>query len=142
MMKQKTVLAGLIALALSTSSLSAFDLRSNMMMLNAELNEVQQGFMTSNEAGVADAIERFAKDANDLLGSQEKFAAMLPKGKENRAKEAVNSAKVIAHNVQIIQDSIANKHQRSEKVRREEAQRAYTYIEHACFNCHNIVRDN
>jgi len=25
--------------------------------------------------------------------------------------------------------------------RREESQRAFTYIEHACFRCHNIVRD-
>ena len=111
-------------------------------MLNAELNEVQQGFITSNEAGVADAIKRFSKDAEHLLGNKEHIAAMLPKGKENKANEAVNSARIIAHNVQIIEDAIVNKYKQSEKVRREEAQRAYTYIEHACFNCHNIVRDN
>ncbi len=141
-MKKRALTAGLIALALSTTSLSAFDLKSNMLMLNAELNEVQQGFMTSNEAGVSDAIKRFAKDAKDLLGNKDKIASMLPKGKEHKANEAVNSARIIAHNVQIIQDAIANKHKQSERVRREEAQRAYTYIEHACFNCHNIVRDN
>ncbi len=141
-MKKRTLLTGLIALALSTTTLSAFDLKSNMLMLNAELNEVQQGFITSNEAGVSDAIKRFAKNANDLLGNKDKIAAMLPKGKEHKATEAVNSARIIAHNVQIIEDAISNKHNLSERVRREEAQRAYTYIEHACFNCHNIVRDN
>jgi len=141
-MKKRTLLTGLIALALSTSTLSAFDLKSNMLMLNAELNEVQQGFMTSNQEGVSNAIKRFAKNAQDLLGNKDKFASMLPKGKEHRATEALNSARIISHNVQIIEDAIANKHNVSERKRREESQRAYTYIEHACFNCHNIVRDN
>ena len=112
-----------------------------MLLLNAELNEVQQGFITSNKEGVSDAIKRFAKDAKELLGNKEKIAAMLPKGKKHKANEALNSARIIAHNVQIIEDAIANKYNQSERVQREEAQRAYTYIEHACFNCHNIVRD-
>jgi len=70
-----------------------------------------------------------------------KFKAMLPKDKQSRANEAVMAANIIEHNVQIILDATANKYKQSGKVRREEAQRAYTYIEHACFRCHNIVRD-
>jgi len=112
-----------------------------MLLLNTQLREVQQGFMTSDKEGIKVSIERFAKHANDLLGDKEKFGEMLPKNKKYKANEAVMSAQIIAHNVQIILDAIANKYNQSGKTRREESQRAYTYIEHACFRCHNIVRD-
>jgi hypothetical protein len=112
-----------------------------MQMLNTDLQVVQQGFITSNKKGVADAIERLAKHTQELLGNKEKFEKMLPKNKKAKANEAVMSAQIIAHNVQIIRDAIVNKYNQSETIRREEAQRAYTYIEHACFRCHNLVRD-
>jgi len=121
--------------------LVAYDLKTNMQMLNTDLQVVQQGFITSNKKGVADAIERLAKHTQELLGNKEKFEKMLPKNKKEKANEAVMSAQIIAHNIQIIRDAIVNKYNQSETIRREEAQRAYTYIEHACFRCHNIVRD-
>lgn len=123
------------------TSLHAYDLKSNMLLLNAELSEVQRGFITSDQDGVEKSIKSFAKHVQELLGSKEKFAAMLPKNKQHKANEAVMSAQIINYNVQIILDAIENKHNQSGIVRREEAQRAYTYIEHACFRCHNIVRD-
>ena len=138
-MSKKTVIIGLIALAFT--SLSAYDLKSNMLLLNAELSEVQRAFISSDQDGVQNSIKRFAKHAQELLGNKEKFAAMLPKGKKHKANEAVMSAQIISHNVRIILDAINNKYNQSGKVRREESQRAYTYIEHACFRCHNIVRD-
>ena len=138
---KKVLVTSVVTLALSVSSLSAYELKSNMQQLNAELREVQQGFISSDKKGVKDAIERFAKTAQELLGNKEKFGDMLPKDKKHKANEAVMSAQIIAHNVQIIRDAIDNKYNRSETIRRENSQRAYTYIEHACFRCHNIVRD-
>ncbi|WP_373036484.1 hypothetical protein [Sulfurimonas sp.] len=138
---KKILLTSVVALALSVTSVSAYELKSNMQLLNAELREVQQGFITSDKDGVKSAIERFAKHANELLGNKEKFEKMLPANKKHKSNEAVMSAQIIAHNVQIILDAVENKYNQSGKLRREESQRAYTYIEHACFRCHNIVRD-
>jgi cytochrome c556 len=136
----KSIIAVGLATLLS-SSLSAYDLKSNMLLLNAELSEVQRAFIASDQSGVEQSVKRFAQHAQDLLGNKEKFSAMLPEKKKNKANEAVMSAQIISHNVQIILDAIENKYNQSGQVRREEAQRAYTYIEHACFRCHNIVRD-
>ena len=138
---KKVLLTSLVTLLVSGASLGAYDLKVNMQLLNADLNIVKEGFMTSDKEGVAVAIERLAKHTEALLGNQEKFAQMLPEKKKGKAKEAKMSAQIIAHNIQIIRDAIANKFSQSETIRREEAQRAYTYIEHACFRCHNIVRD-
>ena len=139
-MIRKLLLSTLATFALS-SSLSAYDLKSNMLLLEAELSEVQRGFITSDMKGVDESIKRFAKHAKELLGNKKKFKEMLPKDKKSKASEAVMAAQIIDHNVKIILDEISNKHNHSGKRRREEAQRAYTYIEHACFRCHNIVRD-
>ena len=138
---KKVLITGLVTLVLSGISLNAYDLKVNMQLLNADLNIVKEGFMTSDKEGVAVAIERLEKHTQELLGNQEKFAKMLPEKKKGKAKEAVMSAQIIAHNIQIIRDAISNKFHQSGIIRREEAQRAYTYIEHACFRCHNIVRD-
>ncbi|PHS59057.1 MAG: hypothetical protein COB17_00525 [Sulfurimonas sp.] len=140
-MLNKILFSSFFSLILFFTSLSAYDLKSNMLLLNAELSEVQRAFITSNQQGVINSIKRFASHAKELLGNKEKFKAMLPKDKQSRANEAVMAANIIEHNVQIILDATANKYKQSGKVRREEAQRAYTYIEHACFRCHNIVRD-
>lgn len=50
-MRKKLLIIGLLALTVVTSSLSAkeFDLRSNMIKLNSELNDLQRAFMTSNK---------------------------------------------------------------------------------------------
>jgi len=138
---KKVLLTSLVTLVLSGASLNAYDLKVNMQLLNSDLNIVKEGFMTSDKEGVGVAIERLAKHTEELLGNQEKFAKMLPEKKKGKAREAKMSAQIIAHNIQIIRDAIANKFKQSETIRREEAQRAYTYIEHACFRCHNIVRD-
>jgi len=138
---KKVLLAALVVFGLSGNSLSAYDLKTNMQLLNADLGAVRNGFITSDMLGVKSSIERFAKHADELLGNKDKFKEMLPKDKKHKANEAVMSAQIISHNVQIILDAISNKYNQSGKVRREESQRAYTYIEHACFRCHNIVRD-
>ena len=138
---KKIVLTGLITLGFFSTSVSAYDLKVNMQLLGAEMAVLQQGFINSDMQGVKAAVEKLAKHSQELLGNQKKFKEMLPKNKKNKASEAVMSAQIIAHNVQIIEDAIANKLNQSGLIRREESQRAYTYIEHACFRCHNIVRD-
>lgn len=138
-MFKKRVLISLVPLLFT--SLAAYDLKSNMLLLNEELREVQRGFISSDQSGVEKSIKRFAQHSQELLGNKEKFSEMLPANKKHKAGEAVMSAQIISHNVQIILDAIENKRNQSGIVRREEAQRAYTYIEHACFRCHNLVRD-
>jgi len=140
-MMKKTVLTGLVTLGLFTTSVSAYDLKVNMQLLGAEMAVLQQGFMNSDMQGVKVAVEKLAKHSEELLGNQKKFKEMLPENKKNKSSEAVMSAQIIAHNVQIIRDQIENKLNQSGTTRREESQRAYTYIEHACFRCHNLVRD-
>jgi LAS superfamily LD-carboxypeptidase LdcB len=138
---KKILKRGFLTIVLLSTFLFSYDLKTNMQLLNSDLKVVQQGFITSDKEGVASAIDRLAKHTQELLGNKEKFREMLPKNKKSKANEAVMSAQIIAHNVQIIRDAIANKFNQSGTIRREEAQRAYTYIEHACFRCHNIVRD-
>ena len=128
-------------MAFLSTSLFAYDLKSNMQLLNSELGEVHNGFITSDKEKVKSAINNFAKHSQELLGNKDKFSEMLPENKKHKAGEAVMSAQIIAHNVQIILDAIDNKYNQPGLVRREESQRAYTYIEHACFRCHNILRD-
>jgi hypothetical protein len=139
MLKKTAAVSSLLILLFTP--LNAYDLKSNMVQLGAELAEVQKSFIASDQKGVEVSIKRFSQHAQDLLGNKENFSAMLPKDKKHKANEAVMSAQIISHNVQIILDAIENKYNQSGIVRREESQRAYTYIEHACFRCHNIVRD-
>jgi len=141
-MAKKLLLTILTSLTLFGTSLFAYDLKSNMLLLEAELGEVQRTFVRSDMGGVQESITRFAAHAQELFGNKEQFRAMLPKEKKSRVSEAVMAAQIIKHNVAIILGEIENKHNHSGTRRREEAQRAYTYIEHACFRCHNIVRDN
>lgn len=122
-------------------SLEAYDLKSNMQLLNAELSEVQRGFITSDQDLVESSIKKFSQHVQELLGDKKKFEEMLPNNKKHKANEAVMSANIINHNVDIILGAIENKHNQNGLARREESQRAYTYIEHACFRCHNLVRD-
>jgi len=141
-MLKKAILTSFITLVLSFTSVHAYDLKSNMLLLEAELSEVQRNFIISDMKGVQESVTRFDTHAQELFGNKEQFAAMLPKEKKSKVTEAVMAAQIIKHNVEIIVGEIKNIHNHSGKRRREEAQRAYTYIEHACFRCHNIVRDN
>lgn len=138
----KKLLISLLATVALSSSLSAYDLKSNMLLLESELAEIQRTFIRSDMKGIQTAVLRFDKHAQELFGNKEQFRAMLPREKKSKVSEAVMAAQIIKHNVGIILGEIENKHNHSGARRREEAQRAYTYIEHACFRCHNIVRDN
>jgi hypothetical protein len=145
-MKKNFLFAGLLVLSLFVPSFSAneFDLRTNMLKLNSELNNLQRAFMTNNEEAVEVSLDRLADDAQDLLGSKEKMLGALPKDMKKRKHKvnvALKSAREIATNVKIIKQALLDNSKISPLKRQVKAQKAYTNIVHACFKCHNLVRD-
>ncbi|MBU1658491.1 hypothetical protein KKG72_05480 [bacterium] len=145
-MNTKILACGFLAFALSISSLSAgeFDLRTNMFKLNAELNELQRGFISSDKKSISIILDSFAKDAEDLLSNKESMMNMLPKdmdSKKHKVNIAAESARKIKVEVQTIREAIENKNNLSVKKRQIIAQEAYLNIIGACFHCHNLVRD-
>lgn len=145
-MTNRLLITGLLALTVVTSSLSAtdFDLRSNMIKLNSELNDLQRAFMTSDKKAVVVALDRLSKDANDLLGNKEKMLEALPNDMDKRKHKvnvAIQNARSIEVNANTIREAIAAKDKLSVLKRQAIAQKAYTNILNSCFECHNLVRD-
>lgn len=71
MKKRILISAMVIATALTTSlSASEYDLRANMLKLNAELSEVQRGIMNSDKLVTTTALESFSEDVSDLLSDE------------------------------------------------------------------------
>lgn len=144
-MKKRILVSGLIALCLGLTSLSAgeYDLRSNMMKLNSELNNLQRGFIAGDDMAVAIYVDSFGKSADALLSNRDNMIDMLPKdmkNKKHKVNVAVDAARKIEHNVKTIKELLANKGE-SERRRHAKAQEAYLNIVNACFKCHNLVRD-
>jgi NTP pyrophosphatase (non-canonical NTP hydrolase) len=137
------MLAAAIALSATLCAAEeAFDLKINMLKLNAEVGEAREAMIRNEKEAALDAFRRLKADANELLSNKSKIESLLPAEKRNKADVAVESARKIAKNVEIIEDAFgANKRNVSPLKRQATAQRAYTSIEVACFHCHNLVRD-
>lgn len=145
-MKKSILTTGLLVLVLGASSLSAnkFDLRTNMLKLNSELNEIQRGFVVGDKQAIQASLDTFAKNSEDLLGHKEEMMKKLPadmKNKKHKVTISLDSARKIRHNVKNIKEALANKEGLSDKKLRAKAQAAYLNIVDACFACHNLVRD-
>ena len=84
---KKIILTSLVILGMTVTSVSAYDLKTNMQLLGAEMAVLQHGFMYSDMKGVRDAVEELSKHSNELLGNKEKFKEMLPKSKKHKANE-------------------------------------------------------
>ena len=90
MKKRILISAMVIATALTTSlSASEYDLRANMLKLNAELSEVQRGIMNSDKLVTTTALESFSEDVSDLLSDEgmsfkKKIYNMFPKEMKNK----------------------------------------------------------
>ena len=146
-MQKSIIVTSIFAILLGSTSLMAqenFDLKSNMMKLNAELNELQRGLIKGDEKRVNIALERFSKDSDDLLGDRENMLKMLPadlKKRKHKANLAVDSARKIKVNVEYIREALENKEGCSIRKRQAKAQEAYLNIVNACFKCHNLARD-
>ena len=141
-MRVKTVLSALVISAAALAAEEAFDLKINMLKLNAEVGEAREAMIRNEKEAALDALRRLKADANDLLSNKSKIESLLPADKKNKADIAVESARKIAQNVDIIEDAFGeNRRNLSPLKRQATAQRAYTSIEVACFHCHNLVRD-
>jgi len=58
---KKILLTTLVTLGLTTSWVSAYDLKINMQLLGAEMAVLQNGFMYSDMEGVRVAVEKLLK---------------------------------------------------------------------------------
>lgn len=142
MMRMSLLFAVLAFFAVICSAEDAFNLKFNMLKLNAELGEVREKMIRNDREGTLDSLGRLKKDVNDLLSNRGKIEALLPAAKRDKADVAVEAAGRIAENIEIIEDAFgANKRSMSALKVQAIAQRAYTSIEIACFHCHNLVRD-
>ncbi len=145
-MKKNIIITGFLALALSTASLSAndFDLRTNMLKLNSELNEIQRGFINGDKQAIEASLDTFEKNSEDLLGHKEIMMKKLPadmKNKRHKVTVSLESARKIQYSVKTIRETLANKDGLINKKSRAKAQDAYLAIVDSCFACHNLVRD-
>ena len=145
-MKRNILVAGLLALALGAVSINASDLnlRSNMLKLNAELNEVQRGFINGDIVQINSALDSLEKDSQDFLNHKEKMMAKLPKDmthKRHKVNKSMKAARDIEYSIRTIRKALANNNGLSEKRSRANAQAAYLDIVNSCFVCHNQVRD-
>ncbi len=145
-MKKSILITGLLALSVVTASLNAadFDLKANMTKLNADLNNLQRGFMTSNKKAVEVALSRFTKDADELFNNREQIINMFPKDmkkKKHKANIAFDSSRIMKNGASEIRQAIADKGKFSVRKRQARAQEAYLSMVNACFKCHNLVRD-
>ncbi len=145
-MKKSILMSGFLVLIMGTASFGAqeFDLRSNMLKLNSELNDLHRGFIRGDKKEVSVALESFAKDAKDLLSNRDAMINMLPKDMKNKKHKvniAVESAREIDISVQTIREAIENKDSVSVIKRQNASQEAYLHIVDSCFKCHNLVRD-
>ena len=143
MKRMMTLLAVFAFLAVaSPAEEETFNLRLNMLKLNVKLGQAREA-MIRNEIGPSlRALGQLKTEVHDLLSNKNRIEALLPKEKQRKSYIAVEAAKRIAENIEIIEDAFGeNKNNLSLDKRRATAQRAYTSIEIACFHCHNLVRD-
>ncbi len=145
-MKRNILITGLLALALSVASINAndLDLRTNMLKLNAELNEIQRGFINGDILQINASLDSLEKDSQDLLNHKEEMMKKLPtdmKHKRHKVNKSMKAARDIEYSINTIRKALANKNGLSQKKSRANAQEAYLNIVNACFVCHNQVRD-
>jgi len=119
-----------------------FDLKYNMLMLNAQMGEAREYMIRNNKQEALEVFIRLKKEVHDLLSNKSKIESLLPPEKKNRSNIALESANMIMDNIEVIEDAYGdNKRDLTPLKRQVKAQRAYTSIELACFHCHNLVRD-
>jgi hypothetical protein len=119
-----------------------FDLKYNMLKLNAEMGEARERMIRNDRVGALEVFKRLKTEVHDLLSNKNKIESLLPPEKKHKSHIAVESAKTIVDNIELIEDAYGeNRRQLSALKRQIKAQRAYTTMEIACFHCHNLVRD-
>jgi len=142
-MRRSIVITALLAMSVQLCAAEqTFDLKYNMLMLNAQMGEAREYMIRNNKKESLEVFIRLKKEVHDLLSNKSKIESLLPPEKKNRSDVALESAKMIMDNIEVIEDAYGdNKRDMSPLKRQIKAQRAYTSIELACFHCHNLVRD-
>jgi hypothetical protein len=138
-----TVMIVLLALfAQQSSAEEPFDLKYNMLKLNAEMGAARERMIRNDREGALEVFKRLKTEVHDLLSNKSKIESLLPPEKKHKSHIAVEAAKTIVDSIELIEDAYGeNRRQLSALKRQIKAQRAYTTIEIACFHCHNLVRD-
>ncbi|WP_345971340.1 hypothetical protein WCX72_05675 [Sulfurimonas sp. HSL1-6] len=139
----KIVLMALIAFGVQLHAADQkFNLKFNMLKLNAEMGSARESMIRNDRAEALKVFKRLKTEVHDLLSNKEKIESMLPPEKKQKSSIALESAKLIAENIELIEDAYGeNTRDLTPRKRQIKAQRAYTSIELACFHCHNLVRD-
>ena len=135
-----------LVLGMMTSVQAAdFDLRSNMIKLDMQLNEIQRAMMAADKKVVKAMLPGFRADVHALLSDKEKLLKTLPdkmEHKRHKVNLAISASREIDKNIQIIEDAIGKSSEKDHILaRRSHAQEAFTNIVNECFNCHNLARD-
>jgi len=142
MVKTVTAMALLSLFVQQCTAEEQFNLKYNMLKLNADMGEARERMIRNDKAGALDVFKRLKTEVHDLLSNKQKIESLLPPGKKQKSNIALESAKTIVENIELIEDAYGkNERQLSDLKRQVKAQRAYTSIELACFHCHNLVRD-
>lgn len=119
-----------------------FNLRLNMLKLNIKVGQAREGMIRNERQAILREVGHLKTEVHDLLSNKERIESLLPPEKRSKSDIAIEAAKRIVDNIEVIEDAYGpNKRKLSELKRRVAAQRAYTSIEIACFHCHNLVRD-
>lgn len=149
-MKTNILVAAMAAFAVTTTTSSAadFDLRANMLKMNAELAEVTRGFMKSDKVAVGSALDLLAADVNNLLSDEglsykKRVYDMFPEemaNKKHKVGIAMKAGREMKQSIEKIREMIADETS-TQLTRKRTAQEAYAKIVGACFECHNLVRD-
>ncbi|MHC3994367.1 hypothetical protein ACXWTF_06020 [Thiomicrolovo sp. ZZH C-3] len=139
----RIVLIALIAIGVQLNAAEQkFNLKFNMLKLNAEMGEARENMIRNDRVEALKVFKRLKTEVHDLLSNKEKIESMLPPEKKQKSNIALESAKMIAENIELIEDAYGeNTRDLTPRKRQIKAQRAYTSIELACFHCHNLVRD-
>lgn len=140
-MIKKVVIGALLCLGIVTSaSANGYDLKTNMNLLAATFSDVQQGFLTNDEAATLASLETFQKEIDDLLGDKDNITKLLPEKLKHKASMATNTATMIDKYIAEIRDIL--KDSKMPRIDREnKSQKAFVNIQVQCFRCHNMVRD-
>ena len=150
-MKKRILISAMLIVTAATTSLSAseYDLRANMLKLNAELSELQRGIMNSDELLTKTALKGFSTDVGDLLSDEgmtfkKKIYNMFPKdmkNKKHKVSVAMKASRTMENNIKKIESALSDTNSDSMLSRKRAAQDAYQNIVGACFECHNLARD-
>jgi len=140
---KKVMMTALLALSVPLCAADKkFDLKYNMLKLNAEMGSARESMIRNDREEALEIFKRLKTEVHDLLSNKKKIESLLPPSKKHKSNIAVESAKTIVENIELIEDAYgANTRELSPLRRQVKAQRAYTSIELACFHCHNLVRD-